>query len=384
MLVAGGYDQRLSRERGTLRSGERDLDGDRQPRHRALASHGDVAAQRQGARRRRSQRRRHSRERGTLRSGERDLDGHRQPRHRTRLLTRRRCCPTARCSSQAVMTRGFLASAELYDVGLGFSGAWQPKVRRLKLTDGKRLLLGARFSKASRKLRRQHPGFIEQLPDRAVAQHRQQPGCLCSRSIRPKAGRTQAHFSAGETLSSRPGTGDHLYQRHPEHCKICGRREMRPVVPRRRRQRSHSRCNDLIFTSTNRSAKLSWKHCAKSPLRESRPQQFHALFGLHPGQPRGDRQLALSPRRPLCAARIGRRIAPVRCGSGVIEKISKCRSIDASNVRAAVGPGPTQNTSPNSSGSNPILATGPHWWQKTALAKTKVNPGWPSSPRPPN
>jgi hypothetical protein len=25
-----------------------------------------------------------------------------------------------------------------------------------------------------------------------------------------------------------------------------------------------------------------------------------------------------------------------------------------------------------------------HWWQKTALAKTKVNPGWPSSPRPPN
>jgi len=25
-----------------------------------------------------------------------------------------------------------------------------------------------------------------------------------------------------------------------------------------------------------------------------------------------------------------------------------------------------------------------HWWRKTALAKTKVNPGWPSSPRPPN
>ena len=43
----------LSRERGTLRSGERDLDGHRQPRHRTLCSHGDVAAQRQGARRRR-------------------------------------------------------------------------------------------------------------------------------------------------------------------------------------------------------------------------------------------------------------------------------------------------------------------------------------------
>ena len=45
--------QRLSRERGTLRSGERDLDGHRQPRHRTLITHGDVAAQRQGARRRR-------------------------------------------------------------------------------------------------------------------------------------------------------------------------------------------------------------------------------------------------------------------------------------------------------------------------------------------
>jgi len=25
-----------------------------------------------------------------------------------------------------------------------------------------------------------------------------------------------------------------------------------------------------------------------------------------------------------------------------------------------------------------------HWWSKTVLAKTKVNPSWPSSPRPPN
>ena len=47
------YSSALSRERGTLRSGERDLDGHRQPRHRTRYSHGDVAAQRQGARRRR-------------------------------------------------------------------------------------------------------------------------------------------------------------------------------------------------------------------------------------------------------------------------------------------------------------------------------------------
>ena len=53
VLVAGGYNSGVSRERGTLRSGERDLDGHRQPRHRTLSSHGDVAAQRQGARRRR-------------------------------------------------------------------------------------------------------------------------------------------------------------------------------------------------------------------------------------------------------------------------------------------------------------------------------------------
>ena len=54
VLVAGGDNSTgASRERGTLRSGERDLDGHRQPRHRTRYSHGDVAAQRQGARRRR-------------------------------------------------------------------------------------------------------------------------------------------------------------------------------------------------------------------------------------------------------------------------------------------------------------------------------------------
>ena len=40
-----------SSERGTVRSGERDLDGHGQPQHRTRLSHGDVAAQRQGARR---------------------------------------------------------------------------------------------------------------------------------------------------------------------------------------------------------------------------------------------------------------------------------------------------------------------------------------------
>ena len=86
-------------------------DRHRQPHHRTRYSHGDVAAQRQGARRRRFNGYRLSRERGTLRSGERDLDGHRQPRHRTRYVTRRRCCPTARCSSQAVVSAAAISRA---------------------------------------------------------------------------------------------------------------------------------------------------------------------------------------------------------------------------------------------------------------------------------
>ena len=62
------------------------------------------------------------RERGTVRSGERDLDGHGQPQHRTRMITRRRCCPTARCSWQGeLIAAAILASAELYDPA---SGTW--------------------------------------------------------------------------------------------------------------------------------------------------------------------------------------------------------------------------------------------------------------------
>ena len=39
----------LSNQRGTVRPGQRDLDCHGQPQHRTLFSHGDVAAQRQGA-----------------------------------------------------------------------------------------------------------------------------------------------------------------------------------------------------------------------------------------------------------------------------------------------------------------------------------------------
>ena len=57
----------------------------RQPQHRALWSHGDVAAQRQGAGGRRIGDSGVSCQRGAVRSGQRDLDGHRQPQHRALL-----------------------------------------------------------------------------------------------------------------------------------------------------------------------------------------------------------------------------------------------------------------------------------------------------------
>ena len=158
VLVAGGFDSSgYSRERGTLRSGERDLDRHRQPRTHAFtrrrccptarcSSHGDVrgaelydpaqdwtsaqlaARVPNGS----AVRGACSRERGTLRSGERDLDGHRQPRHRTLLFTRRRCCPTARCSSQAEVAtwhsreRGTLRSGQR-----DLDGHRQPRHRTL-------------------------------------------------------------------------------------------------------------------------------------------------------------------------------------------------------------------------------------------------------------
>ena len=50
VLVAGGYgDSRLSFQRGAVRSSHRDMDGDRLDEHRTLSSHGDVAAQWEGA-----------------------------------------------------------------------------------------------------------------------------------------------------------------------------------------------------------------------------------------------------------------------------------------------------------------------------------------------
>jgi hypothetical protein len=69
-----------------------------------------------------------------------------------------------------------LSSAELYDVGLGFSSLWHPEIATatLTFTSGNRLFLaGSRFQGVHlASFRRQNPGLIEQLSDRAIAQPR--------------------------------------------------------------------------------------------------------------------------------------------------------------------------------------------------------------------
>jgi Galactose oxidase, central domain len=86
---------------------------------------------------------------------------------------------------------GYLASAELYDVGLGFSSDWQPKIRRLKL-GGKRLLLaGSLFqgvSQASGGNTQVHQAITRSCSYAASITTR----LSLPRSIRPMAGRTQA------------------------------------------------------------------------------------------------------------------------------------------------------------------------------------------------
>ena len=81
VLVAGGQGPR-DRQRGTLRSGQGNVDCHRKPPHRALCSQDCVATKWQGTRHRRYWEQRLSRERGTVRSGQRNVDRHRQHGHR--------------------------------------------------------------------------------------------------------------------------------------------------------------------------------------------------------------------------------------------------------------------------------------------------------------
>ena len=136
-----------SRERGTLRLGERDLDGHRQPRHRTLESHGDVAAQRQGA----------------------------------------------RCGRYNWRSAGFSRARNSTMSASDSAATGSLKITTAKLTVRQTPLAHRlAFPRHLASFRRQHPGSIEQLSDRAIAQHRQQRGCFPSRRSNPRAGRIQA------------------------------------------------------------------------------------------------------------------------------------------------------------------------------------------------
>ena len=109
-------------QRGTVRPSQRDLDCHGQPQHRTTRrSHGDVAAQRQGAGGRGSC----AAALLTARNCTILPAGAGLPRAASTpraTFTRRRCCPRARCWWQGdLVTAAFLRSAELYDPA---SGTW--------------------------------------------------------------------------------------------------------------------------------------------------------------------------------------------------------------------------------------------------------------------
>ena len=119
-----------------------------------------------------------------------------------------------------------------------------------------------------------------------------------------------------------------------------------------------------------------------SAYRQTRPLEFNALFGYILGNRDGIDNWHYIPsalRRSL-----GRRLAPVRNGSGAIEK-----NIEVHIARRFK----RQGRSWSRRGAEHLAqllwlqthhADWTHWWSKTALTKTRVNPGWPSCAPPPN
>src|SRR5438132_2730313 len=143
-------------------------------------------------------------------------------------------------------------------------------------------------------------------------------------------------------------------------------------------QQEHRRIMTAVWKSDSEAVLEALR---TSSYRQTRPLEFNALFGYILGNRDGIdnwHHLALGLRRSL-----GRRLAPVRSGSGAIEKNIEVR-INRRFKR--------QGRSWTRRGAEHLaqllwLQTHPsdwtHWWNKTLLAKVKVNPGWPSSPRPP-
>jgi hypothetical protein len=144
-------------------------------------------------------------------------------------------------------------------------------------------------------------------------------------------------------------------------------------------QREHRRIMNAVWKSDSEAVLETLR---SSPYRVTCPSEFHALFGYILGNRDGIDNWHNVPsalRRSL-----GRRLAPVRSGSGAIEK-----NIEVCIARRFKRQGRSW-TRPGAEHLAQLLwlqahpADWTHWWHKTALAKTKVNPGWPSCAPPTN
>ena len=142
-------------------------------------------------------------------------------------------------------------------------------------------------------------------------------------------------------------------------------------------EREHRRIMAAVWKSDSEAVLEALR---TSPYRRTRPLEFNALFGYILGNRDGiDNWHAVAPqlRRSL-----GRRLAPVRSGSGVIEK----------NIEVRIGRRfKRQGRSWSRNGAEHLaqllwLQTHPtdwtHWWSKTALSRIKIDPGWPSCAPP--
>ena len=142
-------------------------------------------------------------------------------------------------------------------------------------------------------------------------------------------------------------------------------------------EREHRRIMAAVWKSDSEAVLEALR---TSPYRHTRPLEFNALFGYILGNRDGIdnwHAVASGLRRSL-----GRRLAPVRSGSGAIEK----------NIEVRIGRRfKRQGRSWSRNGAEHLaqllwLQTHPtdwiHWWSKTALSRIKVNPGWPSCAPP--
>ena len=144
-------------------------------------------------------------------------------------------------------------------------------------------------------------------------------------------------------------------------------------------EREHRRIMSAVWKSDSEALLEALR---TSPYRQTRPLEFNALFGYILGNRDGIDNWHLIP--ASLRRSFGRKLAPVRSGSGVIEK-----NIEVHIARRFK----RQGRSWTRRGAEHLaqllwLQTHPldwtHWWSKTALSRIKVNPGWPSCAPPTN